>query len=456
MLIRARWTWRAIAMAAVLCGVESVASAQTVEFLDTTLDNGLRVIIAEDHVAPVVSIVVNYDVGSRDERRGRTGFAHLFEHMMFEGSENVGDGEHALLIANNGGGLNGTTNKDRTVYFERLPSNQLDLGLFLEADRMASLDITQENLDNQRQAVQEERRLRVDNQPYGHTFESIDELVFENFAYSHSTIGSMADLSAATVADVASFFRTYYAPNNAVLAIVGDVDTETALAKVRRYFGPIQRQPDPPAVDVIEPPQTEERRASFDDPLARLARVDIAFHIPRDLTPDHDALSVLATILSSGRSSRLYQAIVRDTQLGVNIGAFAIGNRGPSAFRLVGIAAPGVDVADLEQAIYAEVERVKTDPIEDWELDKARNGARRGFVSSLGSSMQRAITLSRYALFYDDPGLINTRAERVAAVSAEDVQRVAREYLTETNRSVVVTVPAPAGGPGERPGQGGF
>ena len=452
MLMRTRRTWRAVAMAAVIGGVVSPAMSQTVEFRETTLDNGLRVIIAEDHVAPVVSIAVNYDVGSRDERRGRTGFAHLFEHMMFEGSENVGDGEHALLIANNGGDVNGTTNKDRTLYYERLPSNQLDLGLFLEADRMASLDITQENLDNQREAVQEERRLRIDNQPYGHTFESIDELAFGNFAYAHSTIGSMNDLRAATVTDVASFFRTYYAPNNAVLAIVGDVDADATVEKVRRYFGPIPRQPEPPRVDVTEPPQTAARRASFDDPLARLARVDVAYHIPESLTSDHDALSVLATILSSGRSSRLYQAVVRGTQVGVNVGAFAVGNRGPSLFRLVGIAAPGADVADLERTIYGEIDRIKTEPIEAWELDKARNGAHRAFVSSLGSSLQRAITLSRYALFYDDPDLINTRAERVAAVSAEDVQRVARQYLTETNRSVVVTLPAPAG----EPGQGGF
>ena len=454
MAMCARWTWRAV-VAATTIVASAGASAQTVEFTDTTLENGLRVIIAADHVAPVVSIAVNYDVGSRNERRGRTGFAHLFEHMMFEGSENVGDGEHSLLIANNGGDVNGTTNKDRTLYFERMPSNQLDLGLFLEADRMASLDITQENLDNQRQAVQEERRLRVDNQPYGHTFESVDELAYENFAYAHSTIGSMNDLTAATVTDVASFFRTYYAPNNAVLAIVGDVDTETALEKARQYFGPIPRQPDPPAVDLTEPPQTAERRASYDDPLARLPRVDVAYHIPAGLTPDHDALSVLATILSSGRSSRLYQAVVRDTQVGVQVGAFAVDNRGPSLFRVIGIAAPGGDVATLEQALYSQIERIKTEPIEAWELDKARNGARRSFVSSLGSSLQRAITLSRYALFHDAPELINTRAERVAAVSAEDVQRVARQYLTETNRSVVVTIPASASGPGGQPGQGG-
>jgi len=372
MLTCTRWNWQAVVIATGIFGSGTGVVGQTVEFTDTTLENGLRVIIAEDHVAPVISIAVNYNVGSRNERRGLTGFAHLFEHMMFEGSENVGDGEHFLLIANNGGDVNGTTDKDRTLYFERLPSNQLDLGLFLEADRMASLDITQENLDNQRQAVQEERRLRIDNQPYGHTFETIDELAYNNFSYSHSTIGSMTDLTAATVVDIASFFRTYYAPNNAVLALVGDIDAEVALEKVRKYFEPIPRQADPPAVDLTELPQTEERRASYDDPLARLARIDVAYHIPESLTADHDALSVLATILSSGRSSRLYQAIVRDTQLGVNVGAFAVSNRGPSLFRLVGIAAPGADIGALETAIYNQIERIKVEPVEDWELGKAR------------------------------------------------------------------------------------
>ena len=458
MLSRTRCKWlAAFTVAAIFSMAAGVVTGQAVEFSDTTLENGLRVVIAEDHVAPVLSIAVNYDVGSRNERRGRTGFAHLFEHMMFEGSENVGDGEHMLLIFNNGGDLNGTTDKDRTVYYERMPSNQLDLGLFLEADRMASLDITLENLNNQRQAVQEERRLRVDNQPYGHTFETIDELAYENFAYAHSTIGSMTDLNAATVTDVASFFRTYYAPNNAVLAIVGDVDTESALKKVQQYFGQIPRQPDPPAVDLTEPRQTGERRTSYDDPLARLARIDIAYHIPESLTADHDAMSVLSTVLTSGRSSRLYQAIVRDTQLGVDLSSSAGNNRGTSLLWLGVIAAPGADLVALEAAIYEQIERIKPAPIEAWELDKARNGARRSFVSSLGSSLQRAIVLSRYALFYDDPNLINSRAESIASVSAEDLRRVARTYLTETNRSVVLTLPALAGGQsGEDPGQGGF
>jgi predicted Zn-dependent peptidase len=223
----------AIALAATSVLAQRTAPIKRVEFSDTRLKNGLRVIISEDRTAPVFAIAVNYDVGSRDERKGRTGFAHLFEHMMFKGSENVGPGEHPYLMFMYGGSMNGTTNKERTLYFEILPANQLDLALFLEADRMRSLVITREALANQINAVQEERRLGTDNQPYGRTFEVLEELAYENPAYEHSVIGSMTDLSAATVDDVASFFKTYYAPNNAVVSIVGDVDTKTALESMK-------------------------------------------------------------------------------------------------------------------------------------------------------------------------------------------------------------------------------
>ncbi len=229
------------------------AKIPPVRFSDTHLDNGLRVILVEDHYAPVYAIAVSYSVGSKDERQGRTGFAHLFEHMMFKGSENVGAGEHFFLIFNYGGNMNGTTNTDRTVYYEVLPKNQLDLGLFLESDRMRSLAITNENLENQRQAVKEERRLGLDNQPYGYSGERLNELTFDNFAYHHSVIGSMDDLDKASVEDVQAFFKTYYAPNNAAVAIVGDIDSKDTLARVQKYFGNIPRQAPPKPVDLTEP-----------------------------------------------------------------------------------------------------------------------------------------------------------------------------------------------------------
>jgi zinc protease len=438
---------RGALVAATICVAVSAATPK-IEFTDTKLANGLRVIVAQDRSAPVFSVAVTYNVGSRDERRGRTGFAHLFEHMMFKGSANVGAFEHPLLVFNNGGNMNGTTSKDRTLYYETLPANQLDLALFLEADRMRSLDITKENLDNQRNAVQEERRLGLDNQPYGKTSEAIDELAYENFAYEHSVIGSMQDLDAASVNDVAAFFKTYYAPNNAVLAIVGDVDPKEALAKARKYFESIPSQTPPPAVDLTEPAQTAERRLVLEDALARLSRLDIVYKVPASMTPDDDALGVLSTILAGGRSSRLFETIVRQRQLSPGISAGKGESRGPGLLRVVATLSPGQDMAALESAVDAEIERVKTGAIADWEMEKARSSARRALVSSLQSSLQRAILLSQYALFYDDPGLINTRADRLAAVTAADVQRVARRYLTPQNRTVVITNPRAAAGRG--------
>ena len=454
-----RWIRRVApaAVAIVAAGITLAAqSTPKVNFVDTRLKNGLRVIISEDHTAPVFSIAVTYNVGSRDERKGRTGFAHLFEHMMFKGSEQVGPGEHFTLIFNNGGSMNGTTNKDRTLYFETLPSNQLDLALFLEADRMWSLEITRENLENQINAVQEERRLGLDNQPYGRSFELIDELAYENFAYEHSVIGSMADLSAATVQDVAAFFKTYYAPNNAVLSIVGDVKTADCLERIRKYFERIPSQPAPAAVDMTEPPQTAERRQTIEDALAKLPRVDIVWKTPGALQPDDDALTVLAAVLSSGRSSRLYDNLVRLQQLTSGAGASAADTRGPGLFQIGATALPGKAVADLEKAIYAEIEKVKAGPIADWEIEKARNNWKRSQVSGLGSSLQRAISLGRYALFWNDPDLINTYPGRIAKVTAADVQRVAKHYLTQTNRTVVTTIPKGATGGAERgDGSGG-
>ncbi len=437
--------------AAGLVVLTAATPIKKLQFTDTKLKNGLRVIISEDRSAPVVAVAVNYNVGSRDERKGRTGFAHLFEHMMFKGSENVGALEHPYLIFSNGGSMNGTTNKDRTLYYEILPSNQIDLALFLEADRMRSLEITAANLDNQRNAVQEERRLGVDNQPYGRTFEVRDELAFENFAYEHSVIGSMADLSAATVDDVASFFKMYYAPNNAVLSIVGDVDAKVTIEKVRKLFEPLPAQPAPPKVDMTEPEQKEERRTTLEDGLARLTRIDMVYKMPPSSHADFDSLQVLATILGSGggRSSRFFESIVRDKQLSTGVSAFAGENRGPGLFSIVGTVTPGKAVADLEAAIEAEIERVKTAPIQGWEMEKARNSARSQLVGNLGSALGRAVTLGEDALFYDQPDRINTTADRIAKVTPEDVQRVAKQYLVKTGRTVVITVPKAAPAKGE-------
>jgi predicted Zn-dependent peptidase len=445
-MLRASGRACTIALAALVS--VSAADGPAIKFTDLKIRNGLRVIISEDHSAPTFSIAVTYNVGSADEKARRTGFAHLFEHMMFKGSENVGPGEHFTLIFNNGGNMNGTTNQDRTLYFETLPANQLDLALFLESDRMKSLDINKANLDNQRNAVQEERRLGLDNQPYGHTYERIEEQAYDNPAYKHSVIGSMEDLNAASVDDVATFFKTYYAPNNAVLSIVGDVDTKKTMALIEKYFGPIVRQPQPKRPELTEAPHTGERRSTIEDPLARLPRVDVAWVTPPAGTPDFDTLDVVSWVLSSGRSSRLNQAVVREKQLAVNAGAFNPDKRGPGLFQVTAQVAPGKSPADVEAALYEEIEKVKQGPIADWEIDKAHNNAIRQRAGAATSTLLRAIQLGEYALFYDDPNLINTRADRYQKVTAADVQRVAAKYLTKENRSVVITLPKAAAGRG--------
>ncbi len=438
----------ATAFAAALSAALAAVTTPSITFTDTSLSNGLRVVIAEDHVAPVFSVAISYNVGSRDERKGRTGFAHLFEHMMFKGSANVGTGEHFYTIFSNGGNMNGTTNKERTIYYETMPANQLDAALFLEADRMRSLAIVKDNLDNQRNAVQEERRQNYDNQPYGRVNEILDDLAYDNVAYKHSTIGSMEDLTAASVEDVAAFFKTYYAPNNAVLVIVGDVKTPTALARVRNYFEAIPRQEAPPPVDVAQPAQNGERRRTVEDGLARLPRVDIGYRIPSSISPEDDALQVLQSILGGGRSSRFYETVVRDKQLAVNFITYAVDSRGPRLFRISATPANGKAPADVEAAFYAEIERVKNGPIADWELEKARNAARRDFVGELDNSLSRARDLAEYTLYFKDPGRINAQYDRLTKITAADVQRAARQYLTVENRTVVITQPRPAQGGG--------
>ena len=422
----------------------SAADGPVIKFTDVKLKNGLRVFISEDHSAPTVSVVVNYFVGSADEKARRTGFAHLFEHMMFKGSENVGPGEHPALIFTNGGSMNGTTNQDRTLYYETVPANQIELALFLEGDRMRSLDITKANLDNQRGAVQEERRLRVDNQPYGQTFEKTGEQAYDNPAYKHSVIGSMDDLNAASVDDVATFFKTYYAPNNAVLSIVGDLDPKKTLALVEKYFGVIARQPDPKRPDLTEPPHAAERRSTIDDSLARLPRLDIVWIAPPAQTADSAAIDVLSDVLSSGRSSRLNQVVVREKQLATGAALFAADSKGPGLITAFATVAPGKNPADVEAALYEEIEKVKNGPIAEWEIEKAHNNARRAQAAQVTSTLQRAVQLGEYAMFYNNPNLINTRTEQVLKVTAADVQRVAKKYLTKENRSVITTMPKAA------------
>ena len=436
--------------------VNQVAEAK-VSFREFTLNNGLRVILSEDHTAPTYSLCVTYNVGSRDERPGRTGFAHLFEHMMFQGSANVGKGEHFLLISNNGGTANGTTNADRTNYYETLPANQLELGIFLEADRMRALDVTQGNFDNQRHAVQEERRLNYDNRAYGKTMESVLSAAYDNFAYQHSTIGSMEDLNAASVEDARAFFRTYYAPNNAVLSLVGDFQADAALALVKKYFEAIPPQAPPSVPDMSEPEQVSERRRTIEDPFARAPRIDIVFKTVPGNTPDWYALNVLGRVLAGDLSARLYQKLVRDKELVVSVSSGPDERRGPSLFWISLVVRPDKDLNNVESLVYEEIERLKNEPVADWELDKVRMKFRRDQAQDFYRTRSRANDLGHYAVYYNEPALINTVLDKIARVTKADLQRVATNYLRATNRTVITTIPKPkpapptAAGPSVRP-----
>jgi zinc protease len=444
--------WGAVAGAGILGAVQMFAAAVPrlphVDMTDQRLGNGLRVIIVPDHTAPVFGIDVCYNVGSRNERPGRTGFAHLFEHMMFEGSKNVGKGEHFILIFNNGGDMNGTTNSDRTTYFEALPKNQLDLALFLESDRMRSLNVNQANLDNQRNAVQEERRLGIDNQPYGKAFLEIENLAYDNFAYKHSTIGEMADLNAASVEDVRDFFRTYYAPDNAVLTLVGDLDPAETMEKVKKYFGDIPSQPPPPRVDLAEPEHYGERREVIRDPLARTPLIIMAYHIPPGNTPGNYAMQVLEKVLGTGQSSRLYQHLVKEKQLATQVFVNADFRRGPSLFYIYVFARPGVKPEDVEQAVREDIAAVQKDGITAAELEKARLQFLHQQIQSRQTDLWTAIQIGDFAVNFNDPNLINTIVDKFNAVTADQVKQSAEKYLIDRELAEVIDLPAAGGSTG--------
>jgi zinc protease len=337
--------------------------------------------------------------------------------------------------------MNGTTSSDRTVYYEELPKNQMNLGLFLESDRMRSLAITRENLDNQRQAVKEERRQSLDNQPYARSDERLTELVFDNFAYHHSVIGSMEDLDTASVEDVRAFFRTYYAPNNAVIAIVGDIDAKDTLARVQKYFGSISRQEAPKKVDLAEPEMKAERRESMQDNLARLAQLSIAYKIPSAMSEDASALSALASILGGGEPSRLYQKLVKEKELCSGISAGSAARMGPGLFRITCTLRHGETIQEAEALISEEVAKMLAAPVTQEELKRVSTSARRSAISIRESALSRALSLADDATLYNDSNRINTTPEKLAAVSATDVQRVAKAYLRSDNKIVIETTP---------------
>jgi zinc protease len=411
-----------------------------------TLANGLRVVLSPDHAIPVVSVAVYYNVGSRNEKEGRTGFAHLFEHMMFQGSENVPKAAHFQYIFNAGGTMNGTTSTERTNYFETLPSNYLPLAFWLESDRMRSLKVTQENLDNQRNAVQEEKRLRYDNQPYVNAFLRMNELIFKNPANAHSTIGSMEDLDAATIDDVRQFFRIYYAPNNAVLSVVGDFDITEARELIDKYFSSIPAQPVPPTVDVTEPDGVAIKQERYDDPLAPAPAFVLGWKIPARRLPEFYAISLAGTLLFDGDSSRLYQKLVKGDESVVSIEGGVDERRGPSALYIFALPKPGQEVTTIREQIFQEIKRLATEGPSSEEMEKLRNSLCNDSVRGRQSTMYRAQRLAEFALYDSDPGLFDTELDHYLKVTSTNIREAVVRFLDVEDRVVLDIVPVVAAG----------
>jgi predicted Zn-dependent peptidase len=416
------------------------------------LDNGLKVVLSEDHTTPVVALNIWYNVGSRNEGPGRTGLAHLFEHIMFQGTLHVPDTGHIAHVERAGGSLNASTWLDRTNYYDTVPSDRLELILWLESDRLGWFvpALTQEKLDNQRDVVKNERRQRVDNQPYGDWDERLQMLLYPpDHPYHHSVIGSMADLDAASLDDVAGFFQTYYAPNNGVLTLCGDFDPAEARRLIERWFGPIPRGPAIPPLrgrPLLEPLKIgrevrETRRGGVP-----LPRVYLAWRIPVYGTHDYYVADVASELLAGGKSARLYRDLVRGRRLARSVAAFVLPVvTGASAMIARGNVPGGEDPAVLERALRDEIARLAADGVDPAEVERAVTGLEARHVFDLQKVNERADQISQLTTYFDDPGLINTELDRYRAVTADDVRRFAAEYLTDDNLVVLTYQPdAPA------------
>ncbi|MGE0449228.1 MAG: M16 family metallopeptidase [Vicinamibacterales bacterium] len=443
-----RWL-RVIAVTAVLATaglpVRAAVPPPKLQYERLTLPNGLTVILSEDHSTPIVHLQLWYHVGSKNERPGRTGFAHLFEHMMFKGSKNVGPEEHTSVIASVGGQSNAYTTDDETVFWETAPAQYLPLLVWLEADRMASLRIESDTFVNEREVVKEERRMRVDNQPYGRLTELIYEHAFTTHPYKHPTIGSMQDLQAASIDDVREFYQTYYVPENATVVIVGDFEPIVAKAVVSQYFGRVRQAERRVPRDIPrEPPQTAEKRVTVDAPWP-LPAVVVAYHITYDGHPDSYPLHIASKVLSDGQSSRIYQKLVYERQLAVT--AFGGANliEDPNLFYAVAIVQPGQKPEDAVAALIAELDRLKDEPISARELQRTKNQFARDYIMGRQSNQQKALQLAHAAVIHDDLTTADGEFEIFQAITAADVQRVARTYFNEQNRVVLTVMPAGRG-----------
>ncbi|HEY0874073.1 MAG TPA: pitrilysin family protein [Vicinamibacterales bacterium] len=441
-----------LAALAVLLGASPGASTPNrpnkLEYTMTTLPNGLKVVLHEDHSTPIVHAELWYHVGSKNEKPGRTGFAHLFEHMMFKGSKNVEPEGHPSWISSVGGQSNATTNEDATIYWQTFPAQYLPLVLWLEADRMATLRIDEAVFKNEREVVKEERRMRVDNQPFGRLNEIVYDQAFTVHPYKHPTIGSMEDLEAASIEDVRDFFDTYYVPENATLVLAGDFDSKEALQLVEQYLGRVPKSDRPVPRDIPkEPPQTKERRVRLEENWP-LPAVVVAHHITYDGHPDSYPLHVASKVLSDGQSSRIYRQLVYEKQLA--LAASGGGNiiEHPNLFFAVAIVQPGRTPEEAADALIAELDKLRKEPISEAELQQAKNQFARDYIFSRESVADKARTLAHAVVIHDDIKTADAEFDIFMNITQADVQRVAQKYFTPENRLVLTIMPRGSGAGG--------
>lgn len=422
----------------------SLVSAQSgkIQFTEYQLDNGLTVILHQDKSVPIVAVSVMYHVGSKNERPDRTGFAHFFEHLLFEGTKNIPRGDYFKLVQSAGGTLNANTWYDRTYYYEIMPSNQLELGLWMESERMLHANVDETGINTQRNVIKEERSQTVDNRPYGRLLEESMKRAFTVHPYRWSVIGDMAHLDAADENDFINFYKTYYVPNNAILSIAGSIDIAEAKALVQKYFGTIPRGADVVKPDIVEPPLRNEVRDTFFDNI-QLPAVVQTYRIPAMGTPDFYAVDMLSKLLSGGKSSRMYKSIVDEQQLALQVMNIPIALEHPGVSINFGLVNMGVSPEKLEEAMNKEIENVRTNLISDEEFQKLRNQVENEFYSSSSTMAGIAENLANYKMYYGDANLINTEIERYMRVTKEDLQMAALKYFSPVNRVTLYYLPKP-------------
>ncbi len=429
-----------------LIGLPSLLGAQSasIDFVEYELDNGLKVILHQDNTTPIVAVSIMYEVGGKDSFEDRTGFAHFFEHLLFEGSENLERGQIDDYVEGAGGALNASTSNDRTYYYEILPSNQLALGLWIESERLLHAKVQSVGVETQRNVVKEERRQRYDNQPYGTLSMELYQRAFKQHPYKDPNIGYMEDLTSAEEADFKRFYKTYYVPNNAILSIAGDIDVAETRALVEKYFTDIPRGPEPPRITVVEPPLGGEIRDTVYDQVPLPALVMGYRTVARD-NPDYYAISMMNQVLSQGQSSRLNRALVDEKELAVQVGSFPASSQDPGLAIAYALTPPGTeDLRPVEEAFQAEINRMQNELITDREFEKLRNQIEVSAISGYGSVASIAESLAYNEMFLGDANLINTETDRYLQVTKEDIQRVARKYYTDDNRVLLYWLPEPS------------